>query len=81
MQPLDFKEITFDPLRRPFLPTGCHRILITDKFFLPQDSEWVCFQRWKHSMILEWLGLGVISFTQSVAPAGPENIGKKYVSI
>lgn len=39
-----------------------------------QDSEWVCFQRWKHSMILEWLGLGVISFTQSVAPAGPENI-------
>ena len=31
-------------------------------------------------MMLEWLGLGVIAFTQSVAPAGPENIGKKYMS-
>ncbi|XP_037666999.1 NFX1-type zinc finger-containing protein 1 [Choloepus didactylus] len=38
-----------------------------------QDTEWVCFQGWKHSMMLEWLGLGVSSFTQSVAPAGPEN--------
>uniref|UniRef100_A0A8C4PVY6 Zinc finger NFX1-type containing 1 n=1 Tax=Equus asinus TaxID=9793 RepID=A0A8C4PVY6_EQUAS len=38
-----------------------------------QDSEWVCFQGWKHSMMLEWLGLGISSFTQSVAPAGPEN--------
>ncbi|XP_054429592.1 NFX1-type zinc finger-containing protein 1 [Pteronotus mesoamericanus] len=38
-----------------------------------QDGEWVFFQSWKHSMMLEWLGLGVISFTQSVAPAGPEN--------
>ncbi|GAB5569115.1 NFX1-type zinc finger-containing protein 1 [Prionailurus iriomotensis] len=38
-----------------------------------QDSEWICFQGWKHSMMLEWLGLGVGSFTQSVAPAGPEN--------
>uniref|UniRef100_A0A2K6MG90 NFX1-type zinc finger-containing protein 1 n=1 Tax=Rhinopithecus bieti TaxID=61621 RepID=A0A2K6MG90_RHIBE len=38
-----------------------------------QDSEWICFQHWKHSMMLEWLGLGVGSFTQSVSPAGPEN--------
>ncbi|KAM5246213.1 NFX1-type zinc finger-containing protein 1 [Ctenodactylus gundi] len=38
-----------------------------------QDSEWVYFQDRKHSMILEWLGLGVSSFTQNVAPAGPEN--------
>uniref|UniRef100_A0A8C0YTZ7 Zinc finger NFX1-type containing 1 n=2 Tax=Canis lupus familiaris TaxID=9615 RepID=A0A8C0YTZ7_CANLF len=38
-----------------------------------QDSEWICFQGWKHSMMLEWLGLGVSSFTQNVAPAGPEN--------
>lgn len=38
-----------------------------------QDSEWVCFQGWKHFMMLEWLGLGVGSFTQSVASAGPEN--------
>nr|XP_020025521.1 NFX1-type zinc finger-containing protein 1 isoform X2 [Castor canadensis] len=38
-----------------------------------QDSEWVYFQPWKHSMMLEWLGLGVGSFTQNVAPAGPEN--------
>uniref|UniRef100_A0A2K5Y9A8 Zinc finger NFX1-type containing 1 n=1 Tax=Mandrillus leucophaeus TaxID=9568 RepID=A0A2K5Y9A8_MANLE len=37
------------------------------------DSEWICFQHWKHSMMLEWLGLGVGSFTQSVSPAGPEN--------
>ncbi|EPY88320.1 NFX1-type zinc finger-containing protein 1 [Camelus ferus] len=41
-----------------------------------QDSEWVCFQGWKHSMMLEWLGLGVGSFTQSVAPVGPENIAQ-----
>ncbi|XP_019799428.1 NFX1-type zinc finger-containing protein 1 [Tursiops truncatus] len=41
-----------------------------------QNSEWVCFQGWKHSMMLEWLGLGVGSFTQSVAPAGPENTAK-----
>lgn len=27
-------------------------------------------------MMLEWLGLGVGSFTQNVAPAGPENTGK-----
>ncbi|XP_008580068.1 PREDICTED: NFX1-type zinc finger-containing protein 1 isoform X2 [Galeopterus variegatus] len=38
-----------------------------------QDSEWVNFQCWKRSMMLEWLGLGVGSFTQNVAPAGPEN--------
>ncbi|XP_045385200.1 NFX1-type zinc finger-containing protein 1 [Lemur catta] len=38
-----------------------------------QDSEWVSSQRWKHSMMLEWLGLGVGSFTQNVPPAGPEN--------
>ncbi|XP_015334920.1 NFX1-type zinc finger-containing protein 1 [Marmota marmota marmota] len=38
-----------------------------------QDSEWICFQQWKHSMMLEWLGLGVGSFTQNVASAGPEN--------
>ncbi|XP_064132257.1 NFX1-type zinc finger-containing protein 1 isoform X2 [Loxodonta africana] len=37
-----------------------------------QDTEWVSFQGWKHSMMLEWLGLGVGSFTQSIAPAGPE---------
>lgn len=38
-----------------------------------QDSEWIYCQHWKHSMMLEWLGLGVGSFTQNVAPAGPEN--------
>uniref|UniRef100_A0A8D1FXU5 RZ-type domain-containing protein n=1 Tax=Sus scrofa TaxID=9823 RepID=A0A8D1FXU5_PIG len=38
-----------------------------------QDSEWVCFQGWKHSMMLEWLGLGVGSFTQNVTPPGPES--------
>lgn len=38
-----------------------------------QDSEWVCFQGRKHSMMLEFLGLGVGSFTQSVASAAPEN--------
>uniref|UniRef100_A0A8C3VVW4 NFX1-type zinc finger-containing protein 1 n=1 Tax=Catagonus wagneri TaxID=51154 RepID=A0A8C3VVW4_9CETA len=38
-----------------------------------QDSEWVCFQGWKHPMMLEWLGLGVGSFTQSVTPPGPES--------
>ncbi|XP_025119095.2 NFX1-type zinc finger-containing protein 1 isoform X2 [Bubalus bubalis] len=38
-----------------------------------QDSEWVCFRGRKHSMMLEFLGLGVGSFTQSVAPAAPEN--------
>ncbi|XP_024415123.2 NFX1-type zinc finger-containing protein 1 [Desmodus rotundus] len=41
-----------------------------------QDGEWGFFQSWKHSMMLEWLGLGVIAFTQSVAPAGPENIAQ-----
>ncbi|MXQ86631.1 hypothetical protein E5288_WYG012925 [Bos mutus] len=38
-----------------------------------QDSEWVCFRGRKHSVMLEFLGLGVGSFTQSVAPAVPEN--------
>ncbi|KAB0383722.1 hypothetical protein FD755_005639 [Muntiacus reevesi] len=38
-----------------------------------QDSEWVCFHGRKHSMMLEFLGLGVGSFTQSVASAVPEN--------
>ncbi|KAM4842523.1 NFX1-type zinc finger-containing protein 1 [Thomomys bottae] len=38
-----------------------------------QDSEWGCLQPWKHSMMLEWLGLGVGAFTQNPAPAGPEN--------
>lgn len=38
-----------------------------------QDSEWVYFQGRKHSMMLEFLGLGVGSFTQSVASAVPEN--------
>ncbi|XP_054995479.1 NFX1-type zinc finger-containing protein 1 isoform X1 [Sorex araneus] len=40
-----------------------------------QDGDWVCYQGWKHSpsMMLEWLGLGVSTFTQSVAPGGPEN--------
>jgi hypothetical protein len=32
-------------------------------------------------MMLEWLGLGVGSFTQNVAPAGPENTGKTCTSI
>ncbi|XP_037356024.1 NFX1-type zinc finger-containing protein 1 [Talpa occidentalis] len=41
-----------------------------------QDSDWVYFQNRKQSMILEWLGLGVSSFTQSVAPTGPENIAQ-----
>lgn len=36
-----------------------------------QDAEWTYFQNAKHSMILEWLGLGVGSFIQSV-PAVPE---------
>ncbi|XP_052040295.1 NFX1-type zinc finger-containing protein 1 [Apodemus sylvaticus] len=38
-----------------------------------QDSDWVCVQPSKHSMMLEWLGLGVGSFTQSASPAGLEN--------
>ncbi|XP_006881685.1 PREDICTED: NFX1-type zinc finger-containing protein 1 [Elephantulus edwardii] len=38
-----------------------------------QDTEWVLFQGRKHSMMLEWLGLGIGSFTQSVGSAGPEN--------
>ncbi|XP_048205561.1 NFX1-type zinc finger-containing protein 1 isoform X2 [Perognathus longimembris pacificus] len=38
-----------------------------------QDSEWGCLQPWKHSMMLEWLGLGAGAFTQHAAPAGPEN--------
>ncbi|EHB05998.1 NFX1-type zinc finger-containing protein 1 [Heterocephalus glaber] len=39
-----------------------------------QDSEWVYFQHRKHSMMLEWLGLVVGSFTQNnVVLAGTEN--------
>ncbi|KAG8519603.1 NFX1-type zinc finger-containing protein 1 [Galemys pyrenaicus] len=41
-----------------------------------QDSDWDYLQDRKHSMMLEWLGLGVSSFTQSVAPTGPENIAQ-----
>ncbi|XP_006839258.1 PREDICTED: NFX1-type zinc finger-containing protein 1 [Chrysochloris asiatica] len=42
-----------------------------------QDPEWICFQGRKHSMMLEWLGLGVGSFTQSIIPAGPENTAQE----
>ncbi|XP_003932606.3 NFX1-type zinc finger-containing protein 1 [Saimiri boliviensis] len=63
---------------------GVLREQYLEKYILPQhwkslmngpvqDSEWICFQHWKHSMMLEWLGLGVGSFTQSVSPAGPNN--------
>ncbi|KAH0511027.1 NFX1-type zinc finger-containing protein 1 [Microtus ochrogaster] len=38
-----------------------------------QDADWVCVQPSKHSMMLEWLGLGVGSFTHSAPPAGPES--------
>lgn len=38
-----------------------------------QDTDWACYQSGKNSMMQEWLGLGVSSFTQSVAPGGPEN--------
>ncbi|XP_004687522.1 PREDICTED: NFX1-type zinc finger-containing protein 1 [Condylura cristata] len=38
-----------------------------------QDSDWLYLQDKKHSMVLEWLGMGVSSFTQSVAPTRAEN--------
>ncbi|XP_040837269.1 NFX1-type zinc finger-containing protein 1 [Ochotona curzoniae] len=42
-----------------------------------QDNEWTYYQPSRHSMMLEWLGLGVGSFTQSTAPPGPENTAQE----
>uniref|UniRef100_A0A8D0HIZ2 Uncharacterized protein n=1 Tax=Sphenodon punctatus TaxID=8508 RepID=A0A8D0HIZ2_SPHPU len=38
------------------------------------DDDWFCYSSSKHSMILEWLGLGVTTFIRS---SGAENTGER----